>query len=136
MKAIIGLLQALCLLIPSVVGEGAAAVPSVYVALVSPTTAANAPAATGSPSPGFRWLGLGQKDRLEVNADFANKKENVGAVVFELLSAGKNQFNNGTIAVVLQERVFRKHLIETLSEPMLLRRKAKYGKFIELMFQK
>lgn len=133
MNAFFAFFLALCLLISFVAGDDAVPGPSVHVVLVSRTAAAGGAAATGASDPNFQFLGLGEPQRLEVNADFANKKENVEAIVSKVLSARKNS-DNGTVAIDLKENVFRKNLIETLAFPMLQRRKIKYGKFVEDMF--
>lgn len=133
MKAIIAFLLFLCLSISLVAGDDAVPGPSVHIVLVSRTAVASNAAATSASDPNFQFLGLGEPQRLEVNTDFANKKENAEAIVSKVLSARKNSAN-GTIAIDLKEKVLRKNLIETLADPMLQRRKTKYGKFIEDMF--
>lgn len=91
--------------------------------------------ATDVPEPNFLWVGLGQESRhLEVDADFANKKENVAALLDVVLSNG-NDSTNGTIAIDMKEERLRRNILDTLVAPMLQRRKEKLGKFIALLYE-
>lgn len=95
MKGLAAVLLALSLPISSVVGKQLAG-PSARVVLITQTASATKAAATPSnPEPNFRWVGLGEEERrLEVNADFANKKENVAAILDAVVSFPSNCFQS------------------------------------------
>lgn len=133
MKNPLAVLLALGLSLSSVVAKTPAG-PSARVVPITQTASANTAAATYAPEPNFRWVGLGDADRrLEVNADFANKKENVAALIDAILETDPGS-TNGTIAIDVKEETLRRNVLETLATPMVMRRKEKLGKFVALLY--
>lgn len=132
MKGSFAALLALGMCLSSVVAKTPAG-PSARVVPITQTASAGTAASTWGPESNFRWVGLGEDRHLEVNADFANKKENVAALIDAILKTDPGS-TNGTIAIDVKEETLRRNVLETLVTPMLLRRKEKLGKFLALMY--
>lgn len=107
---------------------------SVQIVLVTrgTPTSTEVQAGASQTNGGWEWVGLGEGDRVEVDADWVQEEDNLRMLFDEILAVSDHNATvaKGNLEIALPEADFRSRMIDLLAEPFVAKRERTLKTFL------